>query len=56
VPVEDEESLKMAIDKLFHDKGLYNKLKANSSKSVEKYCIENIVKDWIYLFEKEHCL
>ena len=51
VPVADEEALKAAMEKLFYDKGLYNKLKANSSKSVEKYCIENIVKDWINLFE-----
>ena len=51
VPVEDEKALKEAMEKLFHDKGLYNKLKVNSSKSVEKYCIENIVKDWINLFE-----
>jgi len=56
VPVEDEEALKLAMEKLFHNKGLYNKLKANSSKSVEKYCIENIVKDWINLFEGMHFL
>jgi len=49
IPVEDEKALKEAMEKLFHDKGLYNKLKANSSKNIEKYCIENIVKDWINL-------
>lgn len=51
IPVEDEKALKEAMEKLFHDKGLYNKLKANSSKSVDKYCIENIVKAWISLFD-----
>ena len=54
IPVEDEKALKEAMEKLFHDKGLYNKLKANSSKSVKKYCIENIAKDWINLFEEMH--
>jgi N-acetylgalactosamine-N,N'-diacetylbacillosaminyl-diphospho-undecaprenol 4-alpha-N-acetylgalactosaminyltransferase len=52
IPVEDEEALKDAMEKLFHDRGLYDKLKANSSKSVEKFAVENIVKDWINLFQE----
>ena len=56
IPVEDEKTLKEAMGKLFYDKGLYKKLKANSSKSVEKYCIKNIAKDWINLFEEMHSL
>ena len=56
VPVADEEALKEAMEKLFNDKGLYNKLKANSSRSVERFDIETIIKDWKNLFEKEYCL
>jgi N-acetylgalactosamine-N,N'-diacetylbacillosaminyl-diphospho-undecaprenol 4-alpha-N-acetylgalactosaminyltransferase len=52
IPVEDEKALKDAMEKLFHDRGLYDKLKANSSKSVEKFAVENIVKDWINLFQE----
>jgi glycosyltransferase involved in cell wall biosynthesis len=51
VPVEDVEALKMAMDKLFYDKELHVKLKANTRRSVKKYDIKNVVKDWIELFE-----
>jgi N-acetylgalactosamine-N,N'-diacetylbacillosaminyl-diphospho-undecaprenol 4-alpha-N-acetylgalactosaminyltransferase len=51
VPVEDIESLKKAMDKLFYDKELRVKLKTNARRSVKKYDIKNIVKDWIDLFE-----
>lgn len=51
VPVEDVESLKIAMDKLFYDKELYVKLKTNALRSVKKYDIKNIAKDWIKLFE-----
>jgi glycosyltransferase involved in cell wall biosynthesis len=51
VPVEDVESLKMAMDKLFYDKELHVKLKTNARRSVKKYDIKNIAKDWIKLFE-----
>jgi N-acetylgalactosamine-N,N'-diacetylbacillosaminyl-diphospho-undecaprenol 4-alpha-N-acetylgalactosaminyltransferase len=51
VPVEDVESLKMAMDKLFYDKELHVKLKTNARRSVKKYDIKNVAKDWIKLFE-----
>jgi len=51
VPVKDVESLKMAMDKLFHDKELYIKLKTNTRRSVKKYDIKNIAQKWIELFE-----
>lgn len=51
VPVEDVESLKMAMDKLFYDKELHIKLKTNTRRSVKKYDIKNVVKDWMELFE-----
>jgi len=52
VPVGDKDALKEAMEKLFYNKELYNKLKKNSRKSVEKYRVENIVEDWISLFEE----
>jgi len=51
VPVEDVESLKMAMDKLFYDKELHIKLKTNTRRSVKKYDIKNIAQKWIELFE-----
>jgi len=51
VPVEDVESLKVAMDELFFNKELQVKLKTNAGRSVKKYDIENVVKDWIKLFE-----
>ena len=51
VPVEDVESLKMAMDKLFYDKELHVKLKTNARRSVKKYDIKNVVKDWIDVFD-----
>ena len=56
VPVEEVESLKMAMDKLFYDKELYVKLKKNARRSVKKYDIKNIVQDWIDLFESINIL
>ena len=52
VPVEDENALKLAMEKLFYDREFYMKLKSNTRKSVEKYGIENIVKDWMNLFKE----
>jgi glycosyltransferase involved in cell wall biosynthesis len=52
VPVEDEEALKVAMDKLFYDRGLYKRLKTNTRKSVERFDIKNIVKEWLNLFEE----
>ena len=52
VPVKDEDALKSAMEKLYYDQKLYKKLKANTRKSVEKFGIENIIKDWINLFEE----
>jgi len=50
VPVEDVESLKIAMDKLFYDKELYMKLKTNACRSVKKYDIKNIAQEWMELF------
>ena len=55
VPVEDVESLKMAMDKLFYDRELYKKIKTNTRKSVERFDVKNIVKEWLKLFEEEDC-
>jgi N-acetylgalactosamine-N,N'-diacetylbacillosaminyl-diphospho-undecaprenol 4-alpha-N-acetylgalactosaminyltransferase len=52
VPVGDENALKSAMEELFYDQKLYEKLKANTRKSVEKFGIENIIKDWINLFQE----
>lgn len=52
VPVKDENALKSAMEELFYGQKLYERLKANTRKSVEKYGIENIVKDWINLFKE----
>jgi glycosyltransferase involved in cell wall biosynthesis len=52
VPVKDENALKSAMEKLFYDQKLYERLKANTRKSVEKFGVENIVKEWINLFEE----
>jgi N-acetylgalactosamine-N,N'-diacetylbacillosaminyl-diphospho-undecaprenol 4-alpha-N-acetylgalactosaminyltransferase len=52
VPVKDEDALKSAMEKLYYDQKLYEKLKANTRKSVEKFGVENIVKEWINLFEE----
>jgi GalNAc-alpha-(1->4)-GalNAc-alpha-(1->3)-diNAcBac-PP-undecaprenol alpha-1,4-N-acetyl-D-galactosaminyltransferase len=56
VPSEDDELLKDAMERLYHDRELYMKLKSNARKSIERFDIENIIKDWISLFEKEYCL
>ncbi len=55
VPVADEEALKAAMEKLFYDRELYKKIKANTRKSIEKYNITNIIKDWLNLFEEGDC-
>lgn len=55
VPVEDEEALKVAMEKLFYDRELYEKLKVNARKSIEKFKINNIIKDWLNLFEEGEC-
>ncbi|MBA7571200.1 N-acetylgalactosamine-N,N'-diacetylbacillosaminyl-diphospho-undecaprenol 4-alpha-N-acetylgalactosaminyltransferase [subsurface metagenome] len=52
VPVEDEEALKAAMEKLFYDRELYKRLKTNTRKSVEKFNIKNIIKEWLNLFEE----
>ena len=52
VPVEDEEALKLAMEKLFYDKELYKKIKANTRKSVERFSVKNIVQEWLKLFEE----
>jgi N-acetylgalactosamine-N,N'-diacetylbacillosaminyl-diphospho-undecaprenol 4-alpha-N-acetylgalactosaminyltransferase len=56
VPSEDVELLKDAMERLYHDRELYMKLKSNARKSIERFDVKNIVKDWISLFEKEYCL
>jgi len=52
VPVEDEEALKTAMEKLFYDKELYEKIKANTYESVERFNVKNVVKEWLKLFEE----
>ncbi len=56
MPSEDVELLKDAMERLYHDRELYMKLKSNARKSIERFDVKNIVKDWISLFEKEYCL
>lgn len=56
VPSEDVELLKDALERLYHDRELYIKLKSNARKSIERFDIGNIVKEWINLFEREYCL
>ena len=52
VPVEDEEALKLVMEKLFYDKELYKKIKANTLKSVERFSVKIIVKEWLELFKE----
>jgi len=52
VPIKDEDALKLAMEKLFYDGELYKKIKANTSKSIEGFDIENIIKEWLKLFEE----
>ena len=52
VPSEDVELLKDAMEKLYHDRELYIKLKSNARKSIERFDIKNIVKDWKSLFDE----
>jgi N-acetylgalactosamine-N,N'-diacetylbacillosaminyl-diphospho-undecaprenol 4-alpha-N-acetylgalactosaminyltransferase len=52
VPVEDENALKVAMEKLFYDRELYRRLKKNTRKSVERFNVKNIVKEWIDLFKE----
>ena len=52
VSVGDENALKVAMEKLFYDTGLYKRLKVNSQKSIKRFGVKNIVKDWINLFEE----
>jgi glycosyltransferase involved in cell wall biosynthesis len=55
IPVEDENALKLAMEKLFYDREFYMKLKSNTRKSIEKFNITNIIKDWLNLFEEGDC-
>ena len=52
VPVGDENALKVAMEKLFYDTGLYKRLKMNTQRSIKRFSIKNIVKDWINLFQE----
>jgi len=52
VPVANEEALKSAMEKLFYDRKLYKRLKTNTRKSVERFDVKNIVKEWLKLFEE----
>jgi len=51
-PVEDKDALKEAMEKLFYDRELHERLKANTRKSIEKFDIENRIKEWLSLFEE----
>jgi len=53
VPVADEEALKEAMEKLFNDRALYERLKANTGRSLGRFDVKNIAKEWIKLFEEE---
>jgi len=55
VPVADDEALKLAMEKLFYDRELYKRLRANTRKSIEKFNVNNIVKNWLNLFEEGDC-
>ena len=52
VPSEDVELLKDAMERLYHDRELYKRLKTNTRKSVGRFDIKNIVKEWLNLFEE----
>jgi len=52
VSVEDEEALKMAMERLFYDRELYERLKINTRKDIEKFNANNIIKEWMTLFEE----
>ncbi|HER24668.1 MAG TPA: glycosyltransferase family 4 protein [Candidatus Atribacteria bacterium] len=52
VPPKDENALQSVMEELFYDQKLYERLKANTRKSVEKYRMENIMQDWISLFKE----
>jgi glycosyltransferase involved in cell wall biosynthesis len=52
VPVEDVESLKMAMEKLFYDRELCKKMKANTRKSIARFDVKSIAEDWRKLFEE----
>ena len=51
IPVEDEKALEEAMGKLFYDRELYKKLKINTRRSVERFDVNIIVKEWKELFE-----
>jgi glycosyltransferase involved in cell wall biosynthesis len=40
------------MEKLFYDKELYKKIKANTRKSVGRFSVKNIVQEWLKLFEE----
>lgn len=50
---EDINSLREAIDTLYSDKNLYQRLKANSKNSVEHLSLEKILKQWLDLVDKQ---
>ena len=52
VPVADDEALKLAMEKLFYDRELYKRLKTNTWKSLGRFDVKNIVKEWLNLFEE----
>lgn len=52
VPVTDEGALKAAMEKMFFDRELYKKIKANTRKSIKRFDVKNIVKEWISIFKE----
>ena len=50
VPIADEQALKVAMEKLYNDRELYKRLKMNTRRSVERFDVNNIVKEWKKLF------
>ena len=43
------------MEKLFYDRELHERLKANARKSIERFDVKNIVKEWFNLFEEGDC-
>lgn len=50
------EALTIAINKLSDDKDLYNFCKQNSFESIQKFSLDNIGKQWIYLLNPDYAL
>ena len=52
VPIEDEKQLAKAIDTLANDKNLRLRYGRNSLNGIKDYTIENMIKDYLVIFDK----